>query len=203
MSDTRDLIRKAYNQTTKAYNQDRQHFRTQKYLTKFLELLPPQSEVLDLGCGAGTPIDDQIIKKGHLLTGIDFSASQLALARRDCPAGRYLQQDIALLKPFEFSTNAIICLYTLFHLQRETHGEWLKTISSFLPENGLLLISMGESDFEDWHDFYGQQMWSSQFGPNKNRQLLAEAGFEILVDEIDRSNQEAHQIILARKTIKN
>ena len=196
----RDLIRQAYDQTTKAYNLDRQHFRTQKYLTRFLELIPKQSSVLDLGCGAGFPIDDQVLKKGHLLTGIDFSPSQLVLARKNCPTAEYLQKDIALLKPNEFSVDAIICLYTLFHLSRATHAQWLQTIASYLPKNGYILISMGEADFEGWHDFYGQQIWSSQFGPQTNREMLAAAGFEIVLDEIDQSNHEKHQIIIAQKT---
>lgn len=192
-------IRQVYNQTVTAYNVDRAKLRTQKYLTKFLDHLSPQSHILDLGCGSGTPIDDVILKKGHLLTGLDFAEQQLVQARKHCPTGQFILRDLTTLQPNEFTTDGIICLYTLFHLPRHTHAAWLKTIASYLATDAPLLISMGDKNFEGWHEFHGQQIWSSHFGPATNRQMLIEAGFELEIDEIDRSNFEAHQIVLAIK----
>lgn len=192
-------IHLAYNQAFAAYNRDRQRIHTQKYLTKFLNFLKPQSHVLDLGCGAGAPVDDVILKRGHLLTGLDFSEQQLAQARRNCPTGEFVLRDLSTLQPNEYQVDGIVCLYTLFHLPRKHHARWLKTIATYLEPGQPLLISFGEKDFEGWHEFYGQEMWSSQFAPSKNRQLLAQAGFTIELDEIDRSNFEAHQIVLASK----
>jgi hypothetical protein len=58
---------------------------------------------------------------------------------------------------------------------------------------------MGDRDFEGIHDFYGVKMWSSHYAPAKNSQLVTQAGFEILLDEVDTSGREKHQIILAKK----
>lgn len=192
-------IRKVYNQVGETYHHDRLKLRTQRYVTKFLHMLSPQSYVLDLGCGAGIPVDDVLLQKGHLVTGLDISPQQVFLAKKNCPTGEFMVRDVLTLKPEEFAADGIVCLYTLFHLPRTQHGPWLKTIATYLKPGSPLLITMGEKDFEGWHDFYGHQMWSSQFGPDTNRQLLAEAGFEIEIDEIDRSNFEAHQIVLATK----
>lgn len=193
------VVRHGYNQAAAAYNKDRKSLGSSRYIQRFLQLLSPQSAVLDLGCGNGLPIDFELIRRGHLVTGLDFSQTQLQMAHNNCPRGEFLLRDISTLKHTEFSVDAVVCMYTLFHLPRNTHKFFLQTVNSFLPTGGLLLISMGETEFEGEHDFYGERMWSSQFGPSKNRDLLVDAGFESILDEIDRSNNEEHQIIIAKK----
>ncbi len=199
MSDFSSQIRQVYDQAAQVYGQDRQHLRTAKYVTKFLQLLKPRSTILDLGCGAGVPVDDLLLKKGHLVLGLDISPEQIRRARRFSPQAEYQVRDISTLKRNEYQMDGVVCLYTLFHLPRKIHGEWLKVIASYLPPGGPLLISCGEKNFEGWHDFYGFKMWSSQFAPPINRQLLAEAGFSIHLDEMDTSGRETHQIVLATK----
>lgn len=196
----RRTIQQVYDQTVKSYNQSRDELRTQRYLTRFIQYLPKQAHVLDLGCGAGIPIDDVLLKRGFLVTGLDFSSQQLNLARRNCPRAEYIQQDLDTLKPHQFATDGIVCLYTIFHLPRIHHAEWLRTISTFLPPNAPLLISMGDQAFEGWHTFHGQEVWSSHFGPTENRTMLRSAGFTIELDEIDRSGRENHHLIIAVKT---
>jgi len=191
--------KKAYNQMGIDYLRNRQELGSKKYVRKFFALLEPQSSILDLGCGAGEPVDDFLIKKGHLVTGIDISETQINLARQKCPRGAFLVKDISELKEGEFSVDAIISLYTIFHVPREQHGKLLKVIASFLPTGGKLLITMGDKDFEQDHDLHGQIVWSSHYSTKKNRQLVEEAGFDVLLDEVSEAGREKHQFILAEK----
>lgn len=48
-------------------------------------------------------------------------------------------------------------------------------------------------------DFYGAKMYWSHFGPEENRKIVEETGFEIILDEIDIEGEEKHQVILAKK----
>jgi SAM-dependent methyltransferase len=194
-----DSIKKTYNQLAHLYNQDRKSLGNSRYLSKFIQLLKPQSYVLDLGCGNGLPVAKTLLKKGHLVTGIDISQTQINLAKKNCLQGEFLLGDMAKLKNGQYSVDGVLSFYTIFHLPRTQHLAILQKINSFLPEGGPLLISMGDKDFEGMHDFYGSQIWSSHYGPAKNRQLVEQAGFEILLDEIDTSGREKHQIILAKK----
>ncbi len=101
----------------------------------------------------------------------------------------------------EYQVGAVISFYTIFHIPREKHQELLKKIDSFLQQGGFILITMGVRDLEDTeNDFYGEKMWWSQFGAEKNNELVKNAGFQILLNEIDTSGGENHQIILAKKT---
>lgn len=192
-------VRFGYNKVHPVYLSHRVDLKSSTYVQKLLRLLRPHSTILDLGCGAGVPVDDLLIKAGHSVKGFDISEEMIAQARRKVPAGDYAVRDVATLKAGEFVSDAVVCFYALFHLPRGQHGTILRTIHSFLPTGGILLITMGDKPFEGFTDFYGVQMWWSQWGPTKNRELVQAAGFTILEDQIDRSGGESHQILLLRK----
>jgi len=194
-----DLIKKSYDQVWSSYAKNRRSLGGGKYLKQFMSLLSKRALVLDLGCGDGEPVAATLLKQGFLLTGLDISAKQIASARKNFPAGEFLVKDLAELKMKEYQASGVVSLYTFFHLPRETHLHLLKVIASFLPKGGPLLLSMGDRDFEGFHDFYGAKIWSSHYGPVKNSQLVTAAGFKILLDTIDNSGREKHQIFLAKK----
>lgn len=193
------LVIKGYNKIAKRYSLSRNQFKNLKYLEKLNSLLKPNSRILDLGCGAGKPIDEFFINHGHKIIGIDISSEQVKLAKKNIPAGSFKIKDIASLKENEFEVEAVVSFYTIFHLPRKKHQKLFKIINSFLRAGGLLLITMGTSDWEGTGDFYKTQMYWSHYGPEKNRKIIEEAGFEIIFDKIDTSGGEKHQITLARK----
>lgn len=47
-------------------------------------------------------------------------------------------------------------------------------------------------------DFFGGEMYWSHFGAKENRRLVENAGFKVLLDEIDKTGGEKHQILLAQ-----
>lgn len=194
-----EIVRRGYNQVAHRYQRDRSQLSSHNYLMAFLKLLPSKSSVLDIGCGSGTPIAGEVLKKGHLLTGIDISQTQVAHAKQKYPQGAFLLGDIAKLQAHQYEADGVIMLYSLFHVPRELHGGILKVVASFLPKGGPLFITMGDRDFEGMHEFYGVKMWSSHYGPAKNRALLQDAGFDIEMEKIDGSGAERHHMILAIK----
>lgn len=199
MSHTKQAIKTAYDKVAAAYNLDRSALKAGNLLHEFAQLLPNHSLVLDLGCGDGLASVKPLQQLGHRVIGLDFSSTQINLAKKICPGAEFFERDIATLQPQEFMVDGVVCLYALFHLPRTTHGSLLKIISSFLAPDAPLLITLGDKDFEGWHAFYGTRMWSSHYGPTKNRQLLTAAGFEIVADVMDLSGNERHQVVLAKK----
>lgn len=194
-----DLIRDGYDKIARAYLDNRDRLRSGKYIHDFLKLLPKNSTVLDLGCGAGVPVDDILIKAGHKVIGIDISKSQIELARKKCPKGQYIIQDITKLKVNEYEVDGIVSFYTIFHLPRVSHQGFFTKLASYLPKGGILLVTMGDREFEGEHMLHGTKMWSSQYGTKVNRSLIEKAGFKIILDELDNSGGERHQVILGEK----
>jgi len=56
-----------------------------RYLNLHLEHLDHNQLVLDVGCGAGTPIDSYLIAREHRVIGLDSSDKQIELAKKWSP----------------------------------------------------------------------------------------------------------------------
>lgn len=192
-------MRDGYDKIAGDYLANRANLKSGKYVQQLLKYLTKNSRVLDLGCGAGVPIDDILLKAGHSVTGIDISSEQVKLARKKCPEGGYIVRDIRELREGEYKAEAVVSFYTLFHISRDKQAGILKIMASYLVSGGWLLITMGDREFEGEHVLHGVKMWSSQYGTAKNRQLVESSGYKILMDELDTSGGERHQIILAQK----
>lgn len=196
----RRIVQVNYDPIVSKYLASRDRLKSGKYVQLVLKYLPKKSTILDLGCGAGVPVDDIFIKAGHSVIGIDISKEQIKYARKNCKGGDFLVDDIMNLKVNEYQVEAVVSFYTLFHIPRNEQSKILKIIASYLPVGGILLVTMGDREFEGPHILHGKPMWSSQFGTVKNRKLVEAAGFKIIMDEIDTSGGERHQVILAEKT---
>lgn len=195
-----NLVRQGYNKVAEDYSSERDQFKNNKYLRKLVELLKPGATILDIGCGSGVPIDKYLIAKGIKVIGIDISKKQIELAKRNVPGATFEVKDMSILRENEYQVDAVLSFYAIFHTPREKHEELFRQINSFLPTGGLILVSMGASDYEGLEDdFHGTHMWWSHYSPDKNKKIIISAGFEILLDEIDVGGGEKHQIIMARK----
>lgn len=195
------LVKNGYNKAADAYLQGRSQFEGNRYLDKLALLLKPQASVLDLGCGASIPVDRYLVDRGFRVTGLDFSEKQIELARALVPEATYMVKDVGELRHGEHQVDAVVSFYAIFHLPRESHESLFRTIHTFLAPGGYLLVTMGSSEWEGSEsDFFGAPMWWSHYGPDENRAIIHRAGFEILLDEIDESGHERHQVILAQKS---
>lgn len=195
-----NFVRKQYNKVAENYLSGRDQFKNNKYLEKLNSFLSPGSHILDIGCGAGIPIDSFFIQKGHRVTGIDISEKQIELAKKNVPQGNFEVKDMSLLEEREYSVDAVVSFYAIFHTKREQHSDILKKINSFIKKDGYLLITMGASDWEGREsNFFGGDMEWSHYGVEKNIQIVIDANFEVIFSEIDTSGNERHLIIFARK----
>lgn len=195
-----DLVRQGYYKVAENYLSDRKQFRSDKYLERLLTLLKPSSTILDIGCGSGEPIDKYLIERGLRVVGVDISEKQVELAKKNISKAIFEVKDMSELRYGEYQVDAVISFYAIFHIPRDKHQELFKKINSFLPTGGYILVTMGVSEWEGLEDdFHGTKMWWSHYGSEKNRDLIENAGFEIILDEIDTSGGEKHQVIVARK----
>ena len=198
---TKNIVKEGYNKAAEDYALQRDKFHSIPYLEKLAELLPANSSILDVGCGAGLPIDRFFVEKGYNVYGIDISERMIELAKKNVPAGNFEVKNMMSLERGEYHIDAIVSFYAIFHTPRETHQELFKTFNSFLPDKGLMLVTMGSSEWEGEENFHGAQMYWSQYGPKENKEIIEQTGFKILSDEINESGGEKHQVILARKII--
>jgi hypothetical protein len=93
--------------------------------------------------------------------------------------------------------DGIVSFYAIFHTPRTKHEEILKKFASFMPNGGAILITMGYSEWEGTlDDFLGTKMYWSHYGAEKNIELVKNAGFKIVSNEINDFVTEKHQVII-------
>jgi SAM-dependent methyltransferase len=145
-----------------------------------IQQLPSDARVLDLGCGSGLPTAKQLIDAGVEVVGVDESSAMLELAQQQAPGGRYLHQDLRQLDELgEF--DAIVANFALLMLPRSDIPTLLENVREHLRGPKLLLIAMVHGDFDFFPvSFLGAPTSVSAYPPDKLRDVVADAGFEVL-----------------------
>ena len=72
--------------------------------------------MLDIGCGPGIPVDRYLIDNGDKVIGLDISESQIELAKKNVPEATYEVKDISTLTMREYSVDAVVSFYVVFHI---------------------------------------------------------------------------------------
>ena len=111
-----------------------------EYLEKFLARVPPRSDLLSAGCGAGKN-DVVLLEAGHTVLGIDQSEGMLARAREFVPGARY--EKIGLQEiDFREAFDGAICVDALEHVCPEDWPGILRNFREALKPGGVLYFTV-------------------------------------------------------------
>jgi len=163
----------------------------QAYIERLANLLPTGARVLELGCGAGVPATQLLVAHELIVTGVDISAAQIALAQEHVPAAMFIQADMSDAEKMaglfaEGSFDAVVAFYSLFHLPRAEQGMMVTRMARWVKPGGWLLFNLGTSDGDMMiPDWMGVPMFSSGLGVEGNRQMMKEYGDGLVVVEDD------------------
>jgi cyclopropane fatty-acyl-phospholipid synthase-like methyltransferase len=200
-----DLVARGYDHVAEAYTrlEDPGDWPRMQWLDEVLRRLPGSGRVLDLGCGNGMPAT-AVLAQRHTVTAVDVSARQIELARGNVPQAKLLVADVLDLRFPAGSFDAAVAFYTFDHLPRERLPELFDRIHDWLGDNGLLLFSVETDDqpgaVGQW---LGVPMFFSCHDADTTRRLVREAGFELVLDRIERQREGDKDVdylwVLARK----
>jgi cyclopropane fatty-acyl-phospholipid synthase-like methyltransferase len=148
--------------------------------------LPPGAAVLDLGCGAGVPVTRWLARR-FAVTGVDLSARQLELARRNVRATRFIKADMTELSFTPETFEAAVAFHSIIHVPRSEHPGLLERIHSWLRPGGGFLATWAVGEWEgeesDWGGWGAPMRWSHHDGET-SLALLRTAGFEVESAEV-------------------
>ncbi len=197
-----NIVKEGYNKIAEKYHQDRDLFRNKKEIEDFIEQLPEDAVVLDIGCGGGVPVLKLLVDKGYSTKGIDFSKGMLELSKKNVPEAELILGDI-MKTDFEIeSLDGIISTYAIIHIHRSHHPALYLKIYKWLKQGGVMLVSTAKDECdEDYstNDYYGAHMVWSHPPARESLQMIRNAGFEILFDRQVTTGDETHLWILAKK----
>lgn len=161
-----------YRSQSKFYDLTRPFFLFgRKKAIRFLDV-KPNDKILDLACGTGLNIALLLNRTTpDKITGIDYSPSMLAVARRKYPEVKFIEGDIAAYE-FDRKFDKIICTYSLSMVD-----EWEKAIlnaSRALKEDGTFVVL----DFHPWRGvgriFYPVfRWWLMRHGVDQEKPIAA------------------------------
>ncbi len=172
-------------------------------IDKLIDMLPDGGNILDLGCGSGVPFDLYLVQRGFRVTGVDFVQKHIDTARREVPEAIFILGDISTPDVGDQAFDAILSLYTIFHIPREDHRDLILSMNRMLNEVGMILITMGTTREDETQvgDFIGSEMAWSSYSLEENLELVEDCGFEIVhwEEEGELGFPEHHLWILAKK----
>ena len=197
------VVEEGYDRIGERYAQDasmtRQELRSRQ-VSYLMKELPCGSELLDLGCGAGTPTTKRLAEH-FAVTGVDISQRQVERARRDIPYATFIQADMTSLRLPRCSYDAVTAFFSIIHVPRDEQPDLLRSIATWLRPNGLLFATMTarskEIDFDDC--WMGAPMFWSGHDSVTNKRIVREAGLDIVSVE-ETEDSDGHFLwLMARK----
>lgn len=190
--DPKTIVRDGYNRIAARYCDWAQNSQVRERIhSRFLPLVPPGGNILDLGCGAGIPSTQALTAHGAV-TGVDISPTQIALAKANVPDTEFVCADMTTLVFAPEHFDAITAFYAITHLPRSEHAAMLTQIFGWLKPGGVFLASLGAADLPDYVDenWLGAPNFFSHFDAAENLHLVRAAGFVILEQDIVRQDLE-------------
>jgi SAM-dependent methyltransferase len=167
-----------------------------RWVEKLLDLIEDGSEVLELGCGGGSPATLRLAQR-HRLHGVDISPRQVERARERVPNATFVCADATELELEPASFDAVVTLYMLGHVPRAEQAPLLRSMASWLRGRGYLLATMGTANADDEvdADWLGAPMFFASFDEAENRRLLADAGFELIESKVIPVEEPGHGLV--------
>ena len=194
-----DMVKNSYNKIAASYYSHRDLSKFNGELDKFVDLLPKNGHVLDVGCGAGIPTGKYLVNRGLKVTGIDISDTMLEMARKNVPEADFINKDMNTLDFKKNSFDGIISVYALFHVPKNNHPNIFKQFFEILKPDGILLINTGTSESEGVSKFFGEPMFWSNYDPKKTLEIVKSVGFSILFEGVLVRDGEFQYWIFAKK----
>lgn len=201
-------FRQVYENTKSVYEKqagDWHSIRTQTlfekpFLDHFISLLPQGASLLDLGCGSGVAIAQYFLKAGFKVTGIDYSETMIALAKKHYPKSEWYVQDIRDIQ-FDKQFDAVYSWHGFFHLSVAEQKNALPKIVDCVKSGGSLMLTVGTAEGEVT-GYVGEDMvYHASLHPDDYKTRLKSLGFktvEYRQEEIE--GQGPHVIYASGKT---
>lgn len=173
-----------------------------KMASRLIAQIRPGRRILDLGCGPGRDLA-WFAAHGAQITGADLSAGMLDEARRAVIAG-LCQMDMRRLGFANRSFSGVWCNAALLHLPKREVPAALAEIRRILSPNGCFFASVqqGYGESIETHPLNGAQRFFARYQALEMIDLLENAGFSVLNQEIQQDNTRPECSWIWQETVR-
>jgi SAM-dependent methyltransferase len=199
--DPKDLVRRSYDRISRTYRGDSvsRDLRYFVWLEALIPLVKPGEAILDLGCGCGIPVAQELAQHFHV-TGVDISAVQIARARQLVPQAAFLNADMTTLRFPPGTFAAIVSFFAIIHLPLHEHRPLLERCLTWLHPGGYLMATVGHQAWTGYKDdWYGAPMYWSHADEATYLTWLQELGFAVLWTRFIPEGDGGHMLVLVHR----
>ena len=206
ITDPRELVRVGYDLASHAYRGDTFELAGSGYaywLGRLAPRLADGARVLDLGCGCGVPVAQELAKR-CAVTGVDLSPVQIARARALVPAARFVCADMTTIELEPGSFDAVVAFYSVFNVPLADQPGLIARVAGWLVPGGVFLAMVGKDPWtgveKDWRGVPGVRMYYSQADVGTYRRWFAQAGLAIEAEGSEpRDGNPGYAVLIARR----
>lgn len=149
------------------------------HIDAFMASLRPGASVLDIGCGSGVPIAEDLLGRSLAVTGIDSSPSLIALCRERFPAARWHIADMRTVDLGRRFTG-LIAWHSFFHLSPDDQRAMFPVFAKHAAPGAVLTLTSGPLEGVRMGEWEGEPLFHASLSQEEYRALLTDAGFEVL-----------------------
>ena len=167
------------------------------FIERFLGLLPPDTSVLDLGCGGGSPVALHMVARGFHVTGVDSSPTLISLCRTRMPDQEWIVGDmrsLALGRRF----GGILAWDSFFHLRHEDQRAMFSIFAVHAAPRAILMFNAGFGHGEAVGSYRGDPLYRASLDASEYEGMLAAFGFELIEHSINDPAEGGRIFWLAR-----
>ncbi|MGE0096547.1 MAG: trans-aconitate 2-methyltransferase, partial [Alphaproteobacteria bacterium] len=144
------------------------------------------------------PIARYLIEAGYALTGVDSSASMIALCKELFPTQTWHVADmrsLALGRRFE----GILAWDSFFHLNHDDQRRMFPVFAAHAAPHAALMFTSGIDHGEAMGTYQGEPLYHASLDEAEYRALLAENGFDVVRRVAEDPACGGHTVWLARR----
>lgn len=160
---------------------------------RWAQELEPGSDILDLGCGNGTPISQMLTDSGFSVYGIDASPTMVSEFSKNFPKARVACETVETSAFFGRTFDAAVACGLFFLLRENAQRELIFRVSNALRSGGIFLFT-SPSKAVSWTDVLTGHR-SISLGAESYKSILAEAGFSLIAEYDDEGGNHYYGAI--------
>jgi len=150
---------------------------------RFVAALPHSAAVLDLGCGAGSPVAAFLAEHGLRITGVDSSPTLISLCRERLPDHEWLVEDMRKLElPRNF--DGILAWDSFFHLTPDDQRRMFEVFARHAAPSAVM-FNTGPVHSENVGSYRGDPLYHASLNPDEYTALLGGIGFEVVAHAVE------------------
>jgi SAM-dependent methyltransferase len=146
-------------------------------ISAWVQTLPPAAVVLDIGCGSGVPVTEQLLEAGCQVYGVDAAPTLVAEFMRLFPQAEVCCEAVEESAFFNRRFTAVVAVGLLFLLSPEIQYRLVHKVADVLDSGGQFLFT-APCELCRWEDAWtGRE--SVSLGAAAYTAILAQAGLSI------------------------